>query len=51
MEDEFGIIFDDWYEEIDEDCDWFEDTENMPCDECGYCVGSSCSMFYECYSK
>lgn len=45
-DDMFGIGEDedeDW-----EDCDY---EENMPCDNCGFCVGTTCPKYYECRNK
>lgn len=37
------------YEEEDEEWDEEDDyASNMPCDNTGFCAGSSCSRFYQC---
>ena len=34
------------YEEVEDDY-----SQNMPCDNTGFCAGSGCSRFYQCKSK
>lgn len=45
-----GEDFDIWFEHEEVEI-MDEKTGNMPCDNCGFCVGSSCKMFYKCYDN
>ena len=45
-----GEEFDIWFEE-DYSTTMYEETGNMPCDNSGFCEGSSCKLYYKCFSN